>query len=108
MQSTSLITRGIVRGALAGAMVAIVYTLIAIPAVGILHVASNVPVSKTFDALIGVGVFAICAGPFAIVLGILPAVAFGAVGGCLLGTIITHVHTKLTKRQSVFMGVGLA
>ncbi|MCW1969808.1 MAG: hypothetical protein KIH69_016975 [Anaerolineae bacterium] len=108
MTNLELITRSTARGAIAGAALAIIYTLIAIPVVGLLLVISNIPIGKAFDAMIGAGIFAICAWPFAIVLGVIPGVLLGAVGGLGIGAGLPLSRERTTARPAAWLGFAIA
>lgn len=108
MTHLQLITRSLARGAIAGAGLAILYTLIAIPVVGLLLVISNIPIGKAFDAMIGAGVFAICAWPFAIMLGIIPGALLGAAGGLVIGVGLALLPGRATQRQAAWFGLAVA
>ncbi|GAB4568349.1 MAG: hypothetical protein Kow0047_21140 [Anaerolineae bacterium] len=101
----SLLKRGIYLGALAGAVLSIVYTAVAIPLVGILLVVTNIPGDRVFDALIGAGMFAMCAWPCAIPVGILPAVMIGALGGLLIGLLILPVQDRVSNEGAAIVGL---
>ena len=108
----SVLKRGIFLGALAGAVLSIAYTAVIIPSVGILLVVTNIPGGRVFDALIGAWMFAICAWPFAVLIGILPGIVLGAIGGFLIGLIVLPVRTRITKRGTaiigLIVGIGIA
>jgi hypothetical protein len=100
------VARSGLRGAAAGAVLAMAYTVLVIPLAGLSLVASNLPGGKGLDALIGAGAFAICAFPFALVLGVLPGVLLGAIGGLLIGAATAPFRGRLQRRAAA--GIGLA
>ncbi len=108
MSSLKLIAHSALRGAMAGGVLAIAYTALAIPAAGLLLMINNIPVGKTFDAMIGAGVFALCAWPFAIVLGIIPSAIIGAVGGSIIGAAVIPFRARLSRRGTTLIGLLVA
>jgi hypothetical protein len=74
---------------------------VALVALGILG--ENFGTDRFGESLIGVGVLAICAGPFALVLGILPFVVTCALAGVVLGGLLT----ALQRWRSVWLGLFL-
>lgn len=53
---------------------------------------------KLFEAMIGVGVFTLCAGPFALMLGILPGTILGALGGLIIALLVAPFRRHLSHR----------
>ena len=76
-QGESILKRSVVLGSLSGGVLSFAYTAVVIPLVGMLLVLTNISNGKGFDALIGAGAFAICAWPFAIIMGVFPGVLMG-------------------------------
>ncbi|MBT3239489.1 MAG: hypothetical protein HON98_03180 [Chloroflexi bacterium] len=103
-KKTSILKRGLFQGSLAGGILATVYMALAIPAVGILLVISNIPAGKAFDALLGAGFFAICAFPFGIIIGVIPGILFGALGGFLIALISLPFLKNLSKFKTALIG----
>lgn len=104
----AILKRGIVLGTLAGAVLSITYTAAAIPLVGILLVATNIPGGKVFDALIGAGMFAMCAWPCAVPMGILPGMVVGAIGGFVIGLIVLPLKARATNVGTAIIGLMVA
>jgi len=52
--------------------------------------------------------FAICAWPFAVLMGILPGIGIGAIGGLLIGLIVLPMRTRVTQRRAVIIGLMVA
>ncbi len=104
----ALVGRGIVLGGVAGAFLAGLYTLLAIPLFGLMLLLTNMPTGKVLDALLGLGAFAICAGPFALVVGILPALATGGLAGLLISLAILPWRRRLSGRGAALIGLGVA
>ncbi|MBM4460627.1 MAG: hypothetical protein FJ011_23185 [Chloroflexi bacterium] len=103
----TLIARSLLLGAGAGALLATLYTLLAIPLFGLLLL-TNIPAGKALDALLGVGAFAVCAGPFALLVGILPAALIGALAGLPIGLLSLALGEQLTPRRGALIGLGVA
>jgi hypothetical protein len=103
----ALLGRGLLLGAGAGAGLAAFYTLLAIPAIGLLLL-TNAPGGKALDALLGFGAFAICAGPFALFIGILPAALIGALAGLLIALLLLPFRRSVTGRRAAAIGLGVA
>jgi len=106
--ASSILKRGFLLGAFAGGVLSVAYTTIVIPLVGMLIVFINIPAGKVFDALLGAGFFAICAWPFAIVMGILPGILIGAIGGFLTGSIVVPLRTRISSKGAAFIGLIVA
>jgi hypothetical protein len=104
----ALLGRGILLGAGAGAGLAALYTLLAIPGVGFLLLLTNSSGGKALDALLGFGAFAICAGPFALFIGILPAMVIGALAGLLIGLLMLPFRRSITDLGGAAIGLGVA
>ena len=103
-----LIGRGALLGAASGGVLSVAYTAAVIPLAGLLLVFTNIPGGKVFDALIGAGVFAICAWPFAMALGILPGIILGVIGGMLIGLIVAPFRDNLSSRGAALIGLIVA
>jgi hypothetical protein len=95
-------------GALAGAGLSLAYTTVIIPLVGILLVLTNIPSGKVFEALIGAGLFGICAWPFAILMGVFPGIVMGAISGIFIGLIILPLQTRITNLGAAIIGLTVA
>lgn len=63
---------------------------------------------RAFDALIGAGIFTICSGPFALLLGILPAVILGALSGLLIGLLAAPWRGRLSNGGAALIGLLVA
>ena len=100
----SIIIRGARLGAFAGVMLSAVYTAVAIPMVGVAIVLTNIPSGKVFEALLGAGAFAICAWPFAILVGILPGTLLGLLGGLVIGLLVAPLHNYISRRGAALIG----
>lgn len=103
-----VLKRGFILGTLAGAVLSITYTAVIIPLVGILLVATNIPSGKVFDALIGAGMFAMCAWPCAVPMGILPGTVLGAIGGSVIGLILLPIRARVTNVGAAIIGLLVA
>lgn len=102
-----LIARSLMLGTGAGATLATLYTLLAIPLFG-LALLTNIPAGKALDALLGVGAFAVCAGPFALLVGILPATLIGALAGLVIGLLLLPWRQRITGRGGALIGLGVS
>ncbi|RME77159.1 MAG: hypothetical protein D6784_04210, partial [Chloroflexi bacterium] len=100
-----ILKRGLILGALAGAVLSSLYTAVIIPLFGILLVVTNIPGGRVFDALIGAGMFAICAWPAAVLAGILPGIIIGAAGGLLIGLMVLPVRASITSKGAASIGL---
>lgn len=106
-QPWRLVKRGALLGALTGAVLASVYTMIAIPFMALALVWTNGQGNLVLEALAGTVVFSLCAGPFAFVLGILPATFIGLLGGMLLGAFFIPLNDHLTGLGRAAIGASL-
>ncbi len=104
----ALIARAALLGAIAGATLAGFYAALAPAAVGVLLAFTNSANGKAFDALIGAGVFTLCAGPFALVLGILPGTILGLVCGLVIGLLVAPFRGAVSNRGAALIGLLLA
>lgn len=104
----TLILRGALLGALAGAILAGFYSALAPAAVGALLALTNSANGKLFDAMIGAGVFAICVGPFGLVLGVLPGTILGLLCGLLIALLVAPFRGALSHRGAALVGLLLA
>jgi len=102
VQEASILKRSIILGSITGGVLSFAYTAVVIPLAGILIVFTNIPSGKIFDALIGAGAFAICAWPFAMIMGVFPGIILGAMGGIIIGLIVLPLRTRISS-----MGTGL-
>jgi len=68
----------------------------------------NTPISSAFDALIAAGTFAVCAGPFALVVGVLPGVLLGALGGLLIGALVTPFRHTISAGRAALIGLSVS
>ncbi|HUN21798.1 MAG TPA: hypothetical protein PK299_01545 [Anaerolineales bacterium] len=84
-------------------VVAILYAMVAVAFVALGIMGENFGTSRFGESLIGVGFLAICAGPFALVLGILPFVLVCSLAGVVLGGLLT----ALQRWHSVWLGLAL-
>lgn len=100
-----LCLRGALLGALAGAVLAGFYAALAPLLVGGVLAFSNSANGKIFDAMIGAGVFSICMGPFALVLGILPGALLGLLSGLLIGVLVAPFRGALSNRAAALIGL---
>lgn len=101
--SISWIGRGMRLGAAAGAGLASLYALLVILFFGLLLAPPEA--NDIGDALVGFGAIAICAGPFALILGILPAVLIGALIGFMIGLVCLPIRLGLTRSRGVLIGL---
>ncbi|MBK6433356.1 hypothetical protein [Candidatus Amarolinea dominans] len=69
-QPWRLVTRGASLGALTGVVLASIYAALAVPALAFWLLLTNSNNGRLLDALVGVTLLSLCAGPFAFVLGI--------------------------------------
>lgn len=106
-QPWRLVKRGALLGALTGAVMASVYTMVAIPFIALTLVWTNGQGNLVLEALAGTVVFSLCAGPFAFVLGILPATFIGLLGGMLLGAFFIPLNDHLTGLGRAAIGASL-
>jgi hypothetical protein len=106
-QPWRLVKRGALLGALTGAVLASVYTMIAIPFMALALVWTNGQGNLVLEALAGATFFSLCAGPFAFVLGILPATFIGLLGGMLLGAFFIPLNDHLTGLGRAAIGASL-
>lgn len=104
----AVIGRGALLGAMAGAALASVYTVLGILLIGLALLLSNADVGKVGDALLGFGAFSICAGPFALFIGILPATLIGALLGLLIGLLCLPFRDRLTGGCGALIGLAVA
>ena len=104
----ALILRGVLLGAAAGAALAGFYSLLAPGLVGASLAFMNSDNGKLFEAMIGAGVFTICAGPFALVLGILPGTILGALSGLIIALLVAPFRRHLSHRAGALIGLLLA
>ena len=102
-----LVKRGVGRGAMAGIGLAGGYIGLAIPLFGLLLVVSNATGGKVGEALIGAGVFAMCAWPFGIVLGMLPGALVGAGGGLVIGGMAAMLGRRIGRGGMALVGFGV-
>lgn len=105
---SALILRGALLGAVAGAVLAGFYALLSPALAGIVLAITNSANGKLLDAMIGAGVFTICAGPFALVLGILPGTILGLFCGLVIALIIIPFRGALSHRGAALVGLLLA
>jgi len=106
-QPWRLVKRGALLGALTGAVLASIYTMIAIPVMALGLVLTNGQGNLLLEALTGTLIFSVCAGPFAFVLGILPATFIGLLGGMLLGAFFIPLNDHLTGLGRAAIGASL-
>ena len=106
-QPWRLVKRGALLGALTGAALASIYTMLAVPAVALGLVLTNGQGNPLLEALAGAAILGLCAGPFAFVLGILPATLIGLVGGMLLGAFFIPLNDHLTGLGRAAVGASL-
>lgn len=104
----ALICRGAVLGASVGGMLAGLYAALVPPMVGVLLALTNSANARLFDALIGAGIFALCSGPFALLLGILPALLLGAFSGLWIGLLVAPWRGQLSNRGAALIGLLVA
>lgn len=106
-QPWQLVKRGALLGALTGATLASLYAMLAVPTVALALVWTNGQGNRLLEALAGAAILGLCAGPFALVLGILPALLIGLVGGMLLGALFIPLHDHLTSLGRAAIGASL-
>ncbi len=106
-QPWRLVKRGALLGALAGAVLASVYAMLAVPAVALGLVLTNGQGNLLLESLAGAAILGLCAGPFAFVLGILPATFIGLLGGMLLGAFFIPLNDHLTGLGRAAIGASL-
>ncbi|MBX7236185.1 MAG: hypothetical protein K1X65_17510 [Caldilineales bacterium] len=104
----ALILRGALLGAVAGAVLAGFYALLSPALAGIVLAITNSANGKLLDAMIGAGVFTICSGPFALVLGILPGTILGLLCGLLIALLVAPFGGALSHRGAGLIGLLLA
>lgn len=104
----TLILRGTLLGALAGTVLASIYAAAAPAGVAAWLISTSSSNGRIFDALLGAGVLGICAGPFALVLGILPGMLLGAVSGLVVGLLAAPFHRSLTGWGGALLGLLVA
>ena len=102
------IGRGALLGAGAGALLAGAYAAVAPAAFGILLALTNSGDGGPLDPLIGAAIFTICSGPFALVLGILPGMLLGAVGGLAVGLLVAPFRHALWDAGAALIGLLVA
>ena len=106
-QPWRLVTRGASLGVLTGVILASIYAALAVPALAFWLLLTNSDNGRLPDALIGVSLLSLCVGPFAFVLGILPAALLGLVGGTLLGAIFIPLHDHIDDMGRAAIGASL-
>ena len=106
--SLALIGRGALLGAVVGVALAAVYATLAPVVVGATLAVTNSTNGRLFDALIGAAVLGICAGPFAIVLGILPAMVLGLLSGIVIALLVVPFRHRLSHRGAALIGLLVA
>lgn len=106
-QPWRLVTRGASLGALTGVVLASIYAALAVPALAFWLLLTNSNNGRLLDALVGVTLLSLCAGPFAFVLGIAPAALLGLVGGTLLGAIFIPLHDHINDMGRAAIGASL-
>lgn len=104
----TLILRGTLLGALAGTVLASIYAAAAPAGVAAWLVSTNSSSGRVFDALLGAGVLGVCAGPFALVLGILPGMLLGAASGLVIGLLAAPFHSTLSSWGGAVIGLLVA
>jgi hypothetical protein len=95
-------------GAAAGGGLASIYAALAPIAFGALLALTNSTNGRATDALIGAGIFSICAGPFAFVLGVVPGTLLGAVSGLAIGLLVAPFRRGLPSWGAALIGVLVA
>jgi hypothetical protein len=108
MPASRLIGRSTLRGAVAGIVSALAYTVLTMLALGVLQIISNNPPDRLFEASLGVLGAAICVGPFALMIGLVPGVTVGLLGGFLIGLVVAAVRPHLTQRRGAVVGLVVA
>jgi len=103
-----LILRGALYGALAFALLAAGYAAVAVPVFGGSLAYANRAGGRFHEALIGAAVLSVCSGPFAIVLGILPGMALGALSGLVVGLLVAPLRHTLTRPGAALIGLLVA
>ena len=106
--SLRLALRGALYGALAFALLAAGYAAVAVPIFGGSLAYANRANGRLHEALIGAAVLSICSGPFAIVLGILPGMALGALSGLIVGLLAAPLRHTLTRPGAALIGLFVA
>jgi hypothetical protein len=107
-QELSLAKRGFYWGAISGGVLSVIFSVVAIHLTGLLLVLTNISSGKVIDALIGAGAFAICAWPFSIILGVIPGLIVGSVGGIATGLVVMPFRTKISSNTSALIGLLVA
>ena len=95
-------------GAAAGALLASLYGLLAPPAFAVLLALTNASADKLIEVALGAAIFAICSGPFALLLGVLPGTLLGALGGLLIGLVAAAWRGRLSDRSAALIGLLVA
>ena len=108
MPASRLIGRSTLRGAVAGIVCAFAYTILTMLALGIIQIISNNPVERLFEASLGALGAAVCVGPFALAIGLVPGAAVGLLGGFLIGVGLAAMRPRLTRRMGALMGLAVA
>lgn len=103
-----LVLRGAFYGALAFAVLAAGYAAVAVPVFGGSLAYANRANGRLHEALIGAAVLSICSGPFAIVLGILPGMALGALCGLAVGLLAAPFRHRLRRGGAALLGLLVA
>lgn len=108
MSASRLIGRSTLCGAVAGIVCALAYTVLTMLALAIWQIISNNPPVRLLEASLGVLGAAICVGPFALVIGFVPGVTVGLLGGFLIGLVLAALRPTLTPRRGAFVGLAVA
>lgn len=107
-RAPALLGRGVLWGAAAGAALASFYTVFGVLLIGLALLLSNVEAGNVGEALLGLAAFGVCAGPFALFVGILPATLIGALLGLLTGLLCLLLRHRLTGARGALIGLAVA
>lgn len=108
LRPLTLLGRGALLGAIAGAALASLYTVFGGFLTGLALLLSSAEASQLGEALLGLAAFGIGAGLFAVFVGILPATLIGALLGLLIGLVCLPVRGRLTGARGALIGLAVA
>lgn len=108
LRAPAFLGRGVLWGAAAGAALASLYTVFGVLLLGLVLLLSNVEAGNLGEALLGLAAFGVCAGPFALFVGILPATLIGALLGLLIGLLCLLLRGRLTGARGALIGLAVA
>jgi hypothetical protein len=87
---------------------AVIYTILTMLALGVSQVFGSNPPDRLFQASAGVLGAAVCVGPVAVMIGFVPGVSVGLMGGFLIGVALAILHPNLTPRRGAVAGLVVA